>query len=59
MIQTDAAITLENSGGALLDSQGKLIADQPTMIFNGGGAGASAGLGFAIQLIRSITVVPH
>jgi S1-C subfamily serine protease len=49
MIQTDAAINPGNSGGALLDSQGKLIGIN-TMLFNAGGAMASAGLGFAIPV---------
>jgi S1-C subfamily serine protease len=58
MIQTDAAINPGNSGGALLDSQGKLIGIN-TMIFNGGGAGASAGLGFAIPVDTVKSVVPQ
>jgi S1-C subfamily serine protease len=55
MIQTDAAINPGNSGGALLDSQGKLIGIN-TMIFNAGGASASAGLGFAIP-VDSVKIV--
>lgn len=58
MIQTDAAINPGNSGGALLDSQGKLIGIN-TMIFNGGGASASAGLGFAIPVDTVKNVVPQ
>lgn len=58
MIQTDAAINPGNSGGALLDSQGKLIGIN-TMIFNGGGASASAGLGFAIPVDTVKSIVPQ
>ncbi|MGZ3787967.1 MAG: S1C family serine protease [Bacteriovorax sp.] len=58
MIQTDASINPGNSGGALLDSQGKLIGIN-TMIFNGAGASASAGLGFAIPVDIVKTIVPQ
>jgi S1-C subfamily serine protease len=58
MIQTDAAINPGNSGGALLDSQGRIIGIN-TMIFNGGGASASAGLGFAIPIDSVKSVVPQ
>ena len=58
MIQTDASINPGNSGGVLLDSQGKLIGIN-TMIFNGGGASASAGLGFAIPVDTVKSVVPQ
>ncbi|MDO9183205.1 MAG: trypsin-like peptidase domain-containing protein [Bacteriovorax sp.] len=58
MIQTDASINPGNSGGALLDSQGKLIGIN-TMIFNGAGASASAGLGFAIPVDTVKSVVPQ
>lgn len=58
MIQTDASINPGNSGGALLDSQGKLIGIN-TMIFNAGGASASAGLGFAIPVDTVKNVVPQ
>ena len=58
MIQTDASINPGNSGGALLDSQGKLIGIN-TMIFNGAGASASAGLGFAIPVDIVKAIVPQ
>jgi S1-C subfamily serine protease len=58
MIQTDAAINPGNSGGALLDSQGKIIGIN-TMIFNGAGASASAGLGFAIPIDIVKKIVPQ
>jgi S1-C subfamily serine protease len=58
MIQTDASINPGNSGGALLDSQGKLIGIN-TMIFNGAGSSASAGLGFAIPVDTVKNIVPQ
>lgn len=58
MIQTDASINPGNSGGALLNSQGKLIGIN-TVIFNAGGAGASAGLGFAIPVDTVSAIVPQ
>lgn len=58
MIQTDAAINPGNSGGALLDSQGKLIGIN-TILFNGAGASANAGLGFAIPVDTVKIVVPQ
>lgn len=50
MIQTDAAINRGNSGGPLLNSNGKVIGVN-TFIFSGGGNG-SIGLGFAIPSNR-------
>ncbi len=54
MIQTDAAISSGNSGGALLNSLGELIG-MNTIIYstaqNGSGAG-SIGIGFAIPINR-------
>jgi S1-C subfamily serine protease len=58
MIQTDAAINPGNSGGALLDSSGKLIGIN-AMIYNGGGSGSSAGLGFAIPVNIVKDIVPQ
>lgn len=58
MVQTDASINPGNSGGALLDSQGKLIG-MNAMIYNAGGAGASAGLGFAIPVAIIKDLVPQ
>lgn len=58
MIQTDASINPGNSGGALLDSQGKLIGIN-TILFNGAGASASAGLGFAIPVDTVKKIVPQ
>ncbi|MCY4068367.1 MAG: trypsin-like peptidase domain-containing protein [Acidimicrobiaceae bacterium] len=45
MIQTDAAINRGNSGGALADSQGRVIGMNSTILTP---SGASAGVGFAI-----------
>jgi len=50
MIQTDAAINRGNSGGPLLNSNGKVIGVN-TFIFSGGSNG-SIGLGFAIPSNR-------
>jgi len=60
MIQTDASINPGNSGGPLLDSQGKLIGIN-TIIYNGGGVGASSGLGFAIpvEIVKNVVRKSH
>ncbi|HEY4299846.1 MAG TPA: Do family serine endopeptidase [Candidatus Didemnitutus sp.] len=52
-IQTDAAINLGNSGGALIDAKGRLIGINSAIISNNQG---SIGIGFAIpvNLARSI-----
>ncbi len=55
VIQTDAAINQGNSGGPLLDSQGKLIGVN-TMIFST--SGSSAGLGFAVPVDTVNRIVP-
>lgn len=51
MIQTDAAINRGNSGGPLVDSNGKVIGVN-TFIFTGGTSGGNVGLGFAIPSNR-------
>lgn len=51
MIQTDAAINRGNSGGPLLDSNGKVIGVN-TFIFTGGTGSGFVGLGFAIPSNR-------
>ncbi|PAU95174.1 hypothetical protein CK503_02965 [Aliifodinibius salipaludis] len=51
MIQTDAAINRGNSGGPLVDSEGKVIGVN-TFIFTGGTSGGNVGLGFAIPSKR-------
>ncbi|MEL7832996.1 S1C family serine protease [Fodinibius sp. Rm-B-1B1-1] len=51
MIQTDAAINRGNSGGPLVDSEGKVIGVN-TFIYTGGTSGGNVGLGFAIPSNR-------
>lgn len=51
MIQTDAAINRGNSGGPLVDSEGKVIGVN-TFIFTGGTSSGFIGLGFAIPSNR-------
>lgn len=51
MIQTDAAINRGNSGGPLVDSEGRVIGVN-TFIFTGGTSGGNVGLGFAIPSNR-------
>ncbi len=51
MIQTDAAINRGNSGGPLLNSEGKVIGIN-TFIFTGGTSSGFIGLGFAIPSNR-------
>jgi S1-C subfamily serine protease len=55
VIQTDAAINQGNSGGPLLDSQGRLIGVN-TAIYSP--SGTSAGVGFAIPVDTVKRVVP-
>lgn len=56
MIQTDAAINMGNSGGPLLDSNGRLIG-MNTVIFST--SGSSAGLGFAVPSDTIKGIVPQ
>lgn len=51
MIQTDAAINRGNSGGPLVDSEGKVIGVN-TFIYTGGTSSGFVGLGFAIPSNR-------
>ncbi len=51
MIQTDAAINRGNSGGPLVDSEGKVIGVN-TFIYTGGTSNGFVGLGFAIPSNR-------
>lgn len=56
MIQTDAAINRGNSGGPLLNSEGKVIGVN-TFIFTGGTSAGFVGLGFAIPSNRVERIV--
>lgn len=51
MIQTDASINSGNSGGPLLNSEGKVIGVN-TFIYTGGQSGGNIGIGFAIPSNR-------
>ena len=56
VIQTDAAINPGNSGGPLLDSAGQVIGVNTQILT--GGAGQSAGVGFAIPVNTVRTLLP-
>ena len=56
VIQTDAAINPGNSGGPLLDSSGRLIGVNTSIVSP---SGASAGIGFAIPVDTVNRVVPQ
>ncbi len=53
-IQTDAALNLGNSGGALVDAEGRLIGINQSIV---SGSGANAGVGFAIPVNQARTVL--
>lgn len=53
-IQTDAAINLGNSGGALVDAWGRLVGINTAIVSRSGG---SNGIGFAIPLDLALNVV--
>jgi S1-C subfamily serine protease len=55
-IQTDAAINPGNSGGPLLDSAGRLIGMNTSIVSPSGG---SAGIGFAVPVDTIARVVPE
>jgi S1-C subfamily serine protease len=56
LIQTDAAINPGNSGGPLLDSAGRLIGINASILSP---SGASNGIGFAIPVDTVLRVVPQ
>ncbi len=56
VIQTDASINPGNSGGPLLDSSGRLIGVNTSII---GPAGQSAGIGFAVPSSTVNRIVPQ
>ena len=55
-IQTDAAINVGNSGGALVDQEGRLIGVNTAIISGNGG---SNGIGFAVAANMVGTVIGH
>jgi S1-C subfamily serine protease len=55
-IQTDAAINPGNSGGPLLDSSGRLIGVNTSILSP---SGASAGIGFAVPVDTVARIVPQ
>lgn len=56
MIQTDAAINQGNSGGPLVNSEGKVIGVN-TFIYTGGTSSGFVGLGFAIPSNRAKKII--
>ena len=56
-IQTDAAINVGNSGGALVDMQGRLLGVNTAIISSNGGG--SNGIGFAVPANMVATVIGH
>eukprot|EP00238_Polyblepharides_amylifera_P007822 CAMPEP_0196573836 /NCGR_PEP_ID=MMETSP1081-20130531/3669_1 /TAXON_ID=36882 /ORGANISM="Pyramimonas amylifera, Strain CCMP720" /LENGTH=243 /DNA_ID=CAMNT_0041891673 /DNA_START=412 /DNA_END=1143 /DNA_ORIENTATION=+ len=58
IIQTDAAINAGNSGGALLDSSGRLVGIN-TSTFTRSGSGLSSGVNFAIPVDLVFSLVPQ
>ncbi|MCE1247318.1 MAG: trypsin-like peptidase domain-containing protein [Firmicutes bacterium] len=55
MIQTDAAINPGSSGGALMDSSGRVIGVN-TLVYTGSGGHNASGLGFAIPIHRALKI---
>lgn len=55
-IQTDAAINVGNSGGALVDLQGRLVGINTAII---SGSGTSSGVGFAVPVDMVTAIVSH
>ena len=55
-IQTDAAINVGNSGGALVNARGELVGINTAVVRTAGGQGVPEGIGFAIpiNLVRGV-----
>jgi serine protease Do len=60
-IQTDAAINLGNSGGAMVDLRGNLIGINTAILSGGGGGNQGIGFAIPINLVRSVMdqIVTH
>ena len=56
--QTDASINAGNSGGALLDSGGRLVGIN-TATFTRQGTGRGSGVNFALPVDLVMTIVPN
>jgi Do/DeqQ family serine protease len=54
-IQTDAAINVGNSGGALVDLEGRLVGINTAIISGGGGGSAGVGFAVPVDMVASIT----
>ena len=57
-VQTDASINHGNSGGPMIDSEGKVLGISTILVTNGAGEGSN-GLGFAISAWTASYVVNH
>ena len=55
-IQTDAAVNLGNSGGALIDAWGRLVGINTAIV---SGSGGSIGIGFAIPVNMALNVASN
>jgi Do/DeqQ family serine protease len=54
-IQTDAAINLGNSGGALIDSNGDLVGINTAVLNRGSGGPEGIGFAIPVNLVRGVT----
>jgi putative serine protease PepD len=60
LIQTDAALNPGNSGGPLLDANGRVIGiNSQIATGGGGGSGGSVGIGFAVPVNTAKSVIPQ
>jgi putative serine protease PepD len=59
VIQTDAALNPGNSGGPLLDANGRVIGINSQIATGGGASGGSVGIGFAVPVNTAKTVIPQ